>query len=569
MPQPAQSQGSEPVRIALILEEREIPVGASTLAQLKIVGGIRYPERVPGEIETSDGLEMVKININYREDFEGGKMLPSTQVLYSITGTLPGAYIIPAIEVKVAGESYRTTPTSLRVISPSSSQSELRADRSYFMKFKAARTEAYVHEQIPIDLELFARGEDSIDKMSQPSVPEFETVDNFIVQPFPVSFKKGSMIIEGLPYTSLTTSTHIASLVPGKRMIGPAQIDVEIKRANSATVYPPNVFPGEEREKRTVTSNELEFLIKPLPAEGQPTPFSDAVGRFDLEVSADTQELQLGDPLDVKITLRGEGNFDSLSPPSFPESTAWKTYPLTRLPSQARTGRRHEISFSQVVIPLETMGELPAIEFSFFDPSEEAYQVVSSTPVPLRFLQGLGETAVERSARLRELGVQAGKLDEILYIRERSGSWVTLAAAQHLRPGIRFWLLQLIFVLILTLVWLEWFRRKAAERRREEAAREEMTLQDLRSHYQKGGLSRERFYRLFLEFLGQYGGGQSWPSEMAPQHRDVLDKVMKAGEAYLFSGVSYDSSSVSSREKDQALRALQEWLRHERKEVAA
>lgn len=542
----ALSAAERQIDVSLLLEETEIPVGVSTFAQVQVIGG--YPEEVPGELVVP-GLKIVKTSISYRNQFQAGKSVSATQILYSVTGEKAGDYVLPSFTVKLGGKPYSTNPVTIRVLAPGKLDDGLRANRSMFLKFKADKTEAYVNELVGIELLLYAKGNESIAKSS---APEFQGLEQFLVQRFPLSYTPASVTIDGLPYTSMRFPTYVAGLAEGRRVLGPAKVEVGMRRTASP-VYPPGM-PG-DMETRTVVSNDLEFVIKPLPLEGRPASFQGAVGRFELEVTVTPERVRAGDPLDVKIQIRGQGNFDNLSAPSLPESPGWRTYPVVRAEGDRQSGLEQTVTFSQVAIPLQAATELPPIEFSFFDPAEEKYVVRRSAAVPLKVETSSAGASAASGAGLARWGITTAQLDDILFIREQFSGIRPLAAVTSLGTG--FWLAQGLAVAALLGLIAYGARERFRRWRLAQQNSEEVTFSEVQSGFGQSGLSWEAYYRLVFGYLDRVRvPGKGWPAALPADIRGILDQVTRAGEAVLYAGGDTARGTVPRQEKAQTLKAL-------------
>jgi hypothetical protein len=125
-------------------------------------------------------------------------------------------------------------------------------------------------------------------------------------------------------------------------------------------------------EKTTLTA-------KPLPAEGRPTGFNGAVGQFDFHVTARPLTVHPGDPITLKITISGDGNFDRITPPALPDGTVFRLFG-----DAVRTQQEDLVQFEQVISPRTADAkEIPALPFSFFDTQSGSYRTVTSRPIPI------------------------------------------------------------------------------------------------------------------------------------------------------------------------------------------
>lgn len=142
-------------------------------------------------------------------------------------------------------------------------------------------------------------------------------------------------------------------------------------------------FFGNVREKRvTLRSEDATVKILSLPEDGKPSDFSGAIGRFEMMVDADPREVSVGDPITIKTSVMGTGNFDRIQAPRHRDDESFRTYAPTSKTDSASSNTK---VFEQVVIPQNgNITEIPSLKFSFFDPENRKYVTLTSSPVPIK-----------------------------------------------------------------------------------------------------------------------------------------------------------------------------------------
>ena len=137
------------------------------------------------------------------------------------------------------------------------------------------------------------------------------------------------------------------------------------------------------------TGKAETLVVKPFPSEGRPESFAGAVGEgFSIDVAADRTVVRVGDPIGLNITLRGRGNLQNASLP--PLSADGGLDPDSfRLPDGDVPGRMadgaKEFQVS-VRVSEESVAEIPALAYSWFDPAKETYHTARSKPIALRVM---------------------------------------------------------------------------------------------------------------------------------------------------------------------------------------
>jgi hypothetical protein len=130
----------------------------------------------------------------------------------------------------------------------------------------------------------------------------------------------------------------------------------------------------------TVQTDPVAVDVKPLPA-GAPANFSGAVGQFTLDATIDTNQTRVNEPITWQVTLSGWGNLNSIADPVWPEMTDWRSFESQATTNtQFQDGRlRGSKVYERLLVP-EAEGEfvIPALEYTYFDPTSGAYETINT-----------------------------------------------------------------------------------------------------------------------------------------------------------------------------------------------
>ncbi len=151
---------------------------------------------------------------------------------------------------------------------------------------------------------------------------------------------------------------------------------------------------GENRRPSRTTltraiGEPLALLVNPFPLKDRPESFAGAVGSgFSIDVAADRTVVRVGDPINLAITLHGDGNLAGASLP--PLSADGGMEPgLFRLPEEETPGtvvdgaKTFRVS---VRVSDESVAEIPSLAYAWFDPETETYKIARSKPIALRVM---------------------------------------------------------------------------------------------------------------------------------------------------------------------------------------
>ena len=149
-------------------------------------------------------------------------------------------------------------------------------------------------------------------------------------------------------------------------------------------------------EKASLKSDPVPVQVVPLPA-GAPAGFGGAVGRFNISAQVDTTSTSTGEPVQLTVTVSGEGNIEALPSPDWPGFDGWRVVesPVsteTQVVAGRVSGSR---SYGIALIPQRT-GDLPipGIGYSYFNPDTEEYVRATTEPITVSVAVGYGLPAV-------------------------------------------------------------------------------------------------------------------------------------------------------------------------------
>ncbi|TAL01732.1 MAG: hypothetical protein EPO07_08040, partial [Verrucomicrobia bacterium] len=147
----------------------------------------------------------------------------------------------------------------------------------------------------------------------------------------------------------------------------------------------PVTIPGGPPQYVLLDSEPFTINVRPLPEAGRLPGFSGAIGSFRCDPpKLGTNQVRVGDPVQITYTLRGEGDLTQLSPPAAPRARGWQIFPPDSGVIENATGTNRAIAFTYTLIPLSDAEQVtPMIPFSGFDAKKNAYTDLSFASVPI------------------------------------------------------------------------------------------------------------------------------------------------------------------------------------------
>jgi len=188
----------------------------------------------------------------------------------------------------------------------------------------------------------------------------------------------------GRSYLVLATERTLVPLRTGEFDLGAATVHVDEITRWQRDLFGRRTAAG----TRKIFSRDVprKLVVKAPPSRGQPDHFAGAVGRgFSLEVAADRSVVQLGDPITLTLTVRGDGNLASVGPPRLGAGGGLSPEQF-HVPEGDVSGRViDDAKVFQITLRVldDSVREVPALAYSWFDPELDAYQTTKSRPIAL------------------------------------------------------------------------------------------------------------------------------------------------------------------------------------------
>ncbi|HMA76014.1 MAG TPA: BatD family protein, partial [Candidatus Krumholzibacteriaceae bacterium] len=140
----------------------------------------------------------------------------------------------------------------------------------------------------------------------------------------------------------------------------------------------------ERQRKYVVPSNSPSLTVKELPKEGRPADFSGYVGEYKISAAANPTEVDVGDPVTLKITLEGSDFMDNIDLPPLGEIDEFSDN--FKIPAERASGVIKDAKkiFTQTIrAKSHKVTRVPPVRIVSFDTAEERYITVESKPIPL------------------------------------------------------------------------------------------------------------------------------------------------------------------------------------------
>jgi hypothetical protein len=368
--------------ISASLSQSETDVDHPVQLEIKIENArISHPPTV-----AAPGLSINFAGTSSRTQILNFQASSVTTFTYIVTPTKEGVFEIPAIEVSAGGKVYRTSSLVLKVVHQDSNNADrsTNSDKPYFAELVVPKESAYVGEQIPIELRFYFNQRMQYQPYPQGQYPLIDG-EGFVIKKYSEPTEK-QLESNGRIYHVVVYKTGLTGVKPGKLELQSATQSFLISSPFGMRSVPGFIDPTESFQQQVVDvkTNGASIDIKPLPTAGRPASFSGAVGDFTLSTSAQPTKVHTGDPVSMKVEIKGLGNFDRIEQPALTNTDGWRSYqPSEEIQAMDDLGLSAVKTFSFPLVAEKAMTSLPTIEFSYFDPNAEKYVTLKSSPIKI------------------------------------------------------------------------------------------------------------------------------------------------------------------------------------------
>ena len=275
--------------------------------------------------------------------------------------------------------------------------------KDLFLNVIPSKKSVYVGDQVVLTYKIYTKvpvSSLSVERM--PSYAGFWTKD---ISDNTNSLRQSSEYINGIEYT--TAEVQKIVVVPqraGKLTLDPmiiecvAQVRTESNRQRSMDPFEaffndPFFNRNITNVKKELTSQTLNLEVKSLPENGKPASFAGAVGNYNFKSEIDKTELSTNEAFTLTLTVSGTGNVELLQMPTpvFPPDFEVYDPKVTTSVNPTSNGLSGTKKAEFLVIPRRAGSfTIPAVEFSYFNPSNETYQALQSESYEIKVEKGAG-----------------------------------------------------------------------------------------------------------------------------------------------------------------------------------
>ena len=321
------------------------------------------------------GKESLKVEFLKEIRISSESPLVITLYNFSITPTQSGLQNLPEISVLVGNKVYRSFTTTYKVDEQKATSTPSSGESSVVLKFENivdGKTILYPGQRLRVGYRFIFNYSIDLTKEEVPLLDAkgFQKIGGKEAKDFTQ---------DNLNY--LEATQVIQAIEPGEYQFKPGLIQ--------GRAYTLNRLGKKEladTENRSET-DPLTITVLPFPENGKPTSFNGAVGdAFSFTTTLLTPgEMTVGDKITLLIKISGERDPATVPMPEVCCQPGYSGFfRLSDLPPTEETTDKTK-TFKVEMRPLTALiKEIPALEFSYFNPEKESYISLRSDPIPIK-----------------------------------------------------------------------------------------------------------------------------------------------------------------------------------------
>ncbi len=422
------------------LDRDTITLGETATLSLKFEGG--SPEQQLPSSLTVSNLQLVLVGGPSHFDINiNGNATSYDTYTYVVTPTQAGEFTIPAMTAKIGGQMLTSQPLKLTVTAPGApvAAGANPGSQLAFARLALPQQPVYFGETITADLQLFYRQEAQLAQRPQlTAMPADGFAVGRVVGDNQTLTQVGNALYNVIPAKIPLTADKTGALRFGPVTIGLVLLVESSDRQSDPSMgsFPFGFFGRTVQKNISVATEALDVKSLPLPAENVPANFTGAVGDYTLTVTAGPTNVAVGDPITVRVQIAGRGAIDTLK---LPDQAGWDGFKLFPPTSKVETSGPLAIegtkTFEEIVTPQTTdVRTLPAISFSYFNPGDGQYHVLSQPPLALA-VHSAAATPLPALAANKNAAPENQAPPDILPTRDELGTLVPVGAPLVTRPA--------------------------------------------------------------------------------------------------------------------------------------
>lgn len=321
-----------------------------------------------------------------------GKMEYSKTYSFYLQPKKRGKLSIGQAEITVDDKVYKTSPINVQITAAvdkptDGDNTELIAEDNLHLVAEVSDANPYLNEAITIVYKLYVSPRVSVSNWRELDSPKYNDFWSQSIDIQQLRVENGEY--QGEPYRYvILRKTILYPQKTGELNIEPLTLSIAVDvPSERRDIFGSRIY---KTVNKTVAADNKKINVKPLP-ETRPADFTGAVGKFSFSVTTSKDELNAGESLQAKVEVRGNGNLKLFELPGLSAPSSLEIYDPERRENVNTNlnGMQGSIAETYTIVPTRKgKYPIPAMSFSYFDPSSESFKTLSSEEILINVNKG-------------------------------------------------------------------------------------------------------------------------------------------------------------------------------------
>lgn len=447
---------AQDLKIKTYVDRTQINVGQQFVFTIELSGAAAQGAPVPRLPDLSNFADYAGSSSSQVTQIVNGQMSVSKSNINYYIAKNEGTFQIPAVNLNFQGKTIRSEAIDIKIgpagttapaapsqpgrsssPQPDRIQAAATLEGNLFLKATADRRTVYPHQPVIVTYKIYTRVE-----LTNYSVSKLPDLMGFWSEDLdmPQQISTYEEVIEGKKFlVGEVKKTALFPTSPGEKTISPMEMNCEVRlREQRSSSDPFDRFFDDDffsrsmfgrRVQQRIQSEPIKITVIPLPTQGKPRDYTGAVGEYKMQAAIDKDSISANEAFTLKVTISGRGNIKMLPEPKIVFPPGMETYESKTAQNISRSSGtvRGDKIFEYVVLPrLAGDYTIPSFSFSFFDPDQKDYRLLTSPEFNIKVVGGTAGAVPAPSGLTRQEVGYVGR--DIRFIKEHNKGFFRIGA---------------------------------------------------------------------------------------------------------------------------------------------
>ncbi len=346
------------VNVAAVVKPRYIQLGEKARLDLTISGDTFIKHIEAPKFDFLPDFLAVPLHSETTPQLKADKIAVSMAWAYELIPQAVGDFVLSDVQFAYQGSTYFANPGTVRVGRVDTYQ-DPSTGSTHRVEAEVDTTEPYLSAPVTYTFRYLYTAVLPTQASPTPRLPLFSDVG-----------------IEEIP----TLPPHTEQIRGKTFWVKEQKRRLYPQRTGQIRIQPATLVLPVPRGSKTLKTEPLKLTIQPLPEIGKPSDFSGAVGTYQITAQVDRGAVDAGSALTLSLQISGRGNMQTVTAPKLPAVTGVVVSGPNSVDDPAPTSR----TYAYALIPARAgVLRIPAIPYSYFDPSRAVYATTQTLPIPV------------------------------------------------------------------------------------------------------------------------------------------------------------------------------------------